>query len=178
MRGNPLLTTVGLVLGLAAGSVCAQQGETRGGFVDYLTGQLAISDVDGFDNGLSLVVTGGKEMRDIEGLAIEGELTTTISKPEADVLGVTADISYWTLAGYGVYSFPVTNQFAVRGRLGVLYENLDIETSAGGDTDDELGLSFGVGATFELSPRLNAIAEYTRIEEDINHLSAGVQWKF
>ena len=181
MKKSAMLLASGVALGLAMTPAVAQQtrSTTQERFIDYMGTQLAISDVDGFDNGLSLVVTGGKELATVPGLALEGEFSTTISKPEAEIGGVNADVSYWTLAGYGAYSFPVSQQVAIRGRLGLLYENVDVNvTGASVDDDDEFGVSLGLGATFQVSPRINAIAEYTRVEEDVNHLSAGVQFRF
>jgi opacity protein-like surface antigen len=170
-----------IALGLAATPTLAQQRSTAGGlgFIDYVGAQLAISDIDGFDNGLALVLNAGKELNNLPGLAVEGELTTTVSSPEADIGGISAEASYWTLAGYGVYTIPLNQQVGLRGKVGALYENVDVDVSGAGDeSDDEFGLSLGVGATFRMSPKMNLIAEYTRIEEDVNHLSAGVQFRF
>jgi len=180
MKKSACLLATSIALGLAATPALAQQTRTTPNrFIDYVGAQLGISDIDGFDNGLALIVNAGKELREVPGLALEGEFTTTITSPEAEVAGVDAEASYWTLAGYGVYAFPVTQQFAVRGRLGALYENVDVEVSGGSDeSDNEFGLSLGVGASFAMSQRMNVVAEYTRIEEDINHLSAGVQFRF
>lgn len=178
------MAVAGLALGLAAAPVAAQQAKgssTKEGQF-YGGAQLAISDVDGYDNGLALVVSAGMNLNPERrgGFGIEGELTTTLSKPEVKVSNASAELSYFTIAGYGVYAVPVDQNFGVRGRLGLLYENLNSDTLgpiSGKDGDDFSG-SFGIGATYRFTHNLNGIAEYTYIEKDINHLSAGIQLRF
>lgn len=175
------LAVAGLTFGLAAAPVAAQQAQGAQGNM-YGSVQLAISDVDGFDNGLALVLNGGMDLSPQQrgGFAVEGEITTTISEPEIQVGNASAELSYFTLAGYGVYAVPVDENFGVRGRFGLLYENLDVDTvgPVDVDDDDDFSPSFGVGATYRFSQNLSGIAEYTYIEEDINHFSAGVQMSF
>lgn len=186
MKRNAIsLAVAGLATGLAAAPVAAQQAG-QGGILDreglYGSVQLAISDVDGFDNGLALVLNGGMDLSPQQrgGFAVEGEVTTTISEPEIQVGNASAELSYFTLAGYGVYSVPVDQNFGIRGRFGLLYENLDVDTvgPVDVDDDDDFSPSFGVGATYRFTQTLSGIAEYTYIEEDINHFSAGVQMRF
>jgi hypothetical protein len=162
------------VLGLAAAPAMAQQ---RGPIVDYVTGQLVWSDIEDFDEALALAIAAGKTFT--PNFSVEGEITTTLSAAEAEGDNGDTEVTYWTAGVYGVYVLPVGQNFALRGRLGGLYR--DAEVDNGGDSDlddDEFGVSFGVGGLYDLSSRLNVVAEYTRIDDDINHISAGVQLKF
>ncbi len=160
------------VLGLSAAPALAQQ--TGGQIVDYVTTQLAWSDLEDFDNALALVIAAGKTFT--PNFSVEGELTTSLSK--ADATG--AEATYWTAGAYGVYVLPMGQDFALRGRLGGVYRNIDVDTDPGVDVDDddEFNVSFGVGGLYDLSPRMNVIAEFTRVGDDLNHVSAGVQFKF
>lgn len=159
---------------------------------DYATAQVAISDVNSaFDNGLSLVLTGGKDLmksRTGMGFSIEGEFTKSIVNPEYDyrwsTWNDTLEIDYYTLGGYGVVSFPLTPQFALRGKAGLLYKDVDWDMTDFRDgtvrtyNDDGIEFTAGAGAVFKVSSALNLIAEYTVIDENIDHLSAGAQFRF
>jgi hypothetical protein len=188
MKRNAISSVVaGLAFALAAAPVAAQQTQGQGPLAGrgYGSAQLGISDVDGFDNGLVLVLNGGMGLTPERrgGFSVEGEITTTISEPEIKVSNGSADLSYYTIAGYGVYTIPATQNFDVRARLGLLYENLDVNTSGqlsgvSIDDGDDFSPSFGVGASYRITKTLSGIAEYTYIEQDINHFSAGVQIRF
>lgn len=173
MKKPWLVIASSAAFGLAAAPALAQQ--AGGGFVDYVSGQLVWADVDDFDEALALALTAGKNIA--PNFYVEGELTTTLSEAEAKGNGGDIELTYWTFGAYGVYALPVGQNFALRGRLGGVYINADDE-GGDADLDDELNVSFGVGGIYDLSPRLNVIAEYTRMDEDINHISAGLQLKF
>ena len=148
---------------------------------DYVNAQLAIADVDGFSDGTAIVATYGIPMPHIDKhFSTEAEFTTTLTDPDTSVAGINVDASYFTLAGYAVYTYPVNEKFDLRGRAGLLYEDVDVSASAVGvkASDDDFGLSFGFGVTYDIGKRMNVIAEYTVIESDITHLSAGIQYTF
>ena len=144
---------------------------------DYVNAQLAIADVDGFSDGLAVVASYGIPMRDVhKNFSVEGEFTFTLIDPDRPGI----EVSYFTLAGYGVYTHPVDDNFKLRGRLGLLYEDVDVTLPGTGisASDGDIGLSFGFGVTYKLDKQMNLIAEYTIIESDISHLSAGIQYRF
>lgn len=166
-----------MLLLLAAASVSAQNSGS------YANVQIALPDVSGFSGGLSLIGTYGMPMNKLmpnagKELSIEAELTTTVTNPDTTMLGLTYEASYFTLAGYGVYTMDLNPQFAVRGRAGLLFESVDIEGQFGTGSETGFGLSLGVGAVYKLGGTMNLVAEYTIIESDISHLSAGIQMKF
>lgn len=149
--------------------------------------QLAISDVSGLDTGLAMVLTGIFPVPEVHPeFTVEGEFTTTISNPENSQTTpfgtISEELSYYTLAGYGVFNHPVTPTITLKGRVGLLYESLKAKVNYLGarstSTDTNLKVSFGVGAVFDIQKQVDIIAEYTVIESDISHLSAGVQWNF
>jgi len=160
----------------------AAQAQTPG--EQYAKVQVAISDVDGFnDNGLALVGTYGMNLgRTMPNFSVEGEITLTIDDPEFSAFGETFEVSYYTLAGYGVYTLPVSQSFSLYGRAGVLYEDVTVEipTPFGTveESDSDIGLSFGIGANVAMGRTTDFTAGITIIDEDITHFSAGAQFRF
>jgi hypothetical protein len=148
---------------------------------DYTNLQLGISDVDGYDEGFVAIGTFGRPVPSVhENFSVEGELTTTIADPDTTVAGTGVEISYFTLGAYGVYTHPVNNYLNLRGRAGLVYYDTDVSTTGAGirGSDDGIELSAGFGVTYDLNKKVDLIAEYTIIESDISHLSAGIQYRF
>jgi len=164
---------------IAAGCLAFATAQAQTPQEQYAKIQLAIADVDGFDNGLALVGTYGLKMPQVHpNFSFEGELTTTISDPETSFFGTTLKASYYTLAGYGVYTHQATPKLALFGRAGLLYEDVSIDTPFGSGSSSDFGLSFGVGANVAMQRNLDFTAGLTIIESDINHISAGVNYRF
>lgn len=179
-RKDMPLVVAGFALGVLSAPLAAQDAPQN---PFYANAQVVVSDVDGFDNGTSLALTGGMDLtRDARGggFGVEAEWTTDISEPEVEIGDIKGELSYWTLAGYGVYRYPLSQDLALRGRAGILYLDFDEDVNVGGfgEDDEDVNFSAGVGATYRLSGQIHAIAEYTYIDDEINHLSAGVQMRF
>ena len=148
---------------------------------DYLNAQLAIADVDGYDEGIAGVVTYGMPLPQVHrNFFVEGEFTMTLADPDAVINGTSVEISYFTLGAYAVYAHPLSDSVKLRGRAGLLYYDTDVSTTGSGirASDDGLELTYGIGATFNVAQNMDVIAEYTVIESDISHISAGVQYRF
>ncbi len=85
-------------------------------------------------------------------------------------------------------SFPVSERFAVIGKLGAASNRTRV--SATGETDErfkETSALIGIGATFAITPSMLAVVEYENFgkvfkdDEDnmkVNTLSAGIRFKF
>ena len=145
---------------------------------DYMNLQLGISDVDGFSEGIAAIATLGRPMPHVhKNFSVEGEFTTTIVDPDTTVLGTDIDVSYFTLGGYGVYTHSIDPYTALRGRAGLVYYDTDVSGGVRG-SDDGLDLSVGFGLTYSLNKKMDLMAEYTIVESDIAHLSAGIQYRF
>lgn len=148
---------------------------------DYMNLQLGISDVDGYDEGFAAIGTLGRPVPSVhKNFSLEGEFTTTIVDPDTVVAGTGVEVSYFTLGAYGVYTHPVNNYLNLRGRAGLVYYDTDVSTSGAGirASDDGIDPSFGFGVTYNLNKKMDLIAEYTIVESDISHLSAGIQYRF
>ncbi len=171
-RKNYLFVVLAAAALLVAGAASAEP------FNRYMTLQGALADVDGYDSGIGGVATYGVRVPEMhKNFSVEAELTKTFVEPEGRYLGSTWEVSYYTLAGYGVYSHPVTERFHLRGRAGLLYENVKVSSPASSKTEDDFKISFGLGFTLNLSNESRFILEYTVIDSDINHISAGMQFK-
>lgn len=150
----------------------------------YLGAQLAIADVSGaFDSGIAFVGTFGMPLPQVNpNVAFEAELTKSIANPEYNWGGSTLELDYYTLGGYGVYNIPASEQINFRVRVGLAYEHITVDyptwTGTSSVSDSEIGLSVGAGITVKLQSNMNFIAEYTNLDSDIDHLSAGLQFKF
>ena len=109
--------------------------------------------------------------------SVEAEATSTLVEPKGTVAGTTWEASYYTLGGYGVYSHPLSEKFHLRGRLGVLYKNVQVSSPTESKKEDGFELSYGLGFTVGLGEASRFILEYTVLDTHINNFSAGVQFK-
>lgn len=165
---------------LAAGTVLAAP---AGAAEHYLATQLAISDVANhgkLDNGTSFVATYGMTLPRLhEYLGFELEYTNSVDSPQHDSRSDHAEFDYYTVAGYGVLTIPITGKVSLRTRAGLLYEDWELRHSTlGNESDTHLDLSISGGATYRLTPHVNLIGELTIIENSILHASAGAQFRF
>jgi len=92
----------------------------------------------------------------------------------------------WTLAGYGVYRYSITDIVFLKGKLGVLYESVEnkgTQETAGGasqrddNTSKGFGIAGGFGVGFQAMSTIIEI-ELTSIDEDIIFYSLGINYAF
>lgn len=88
-----------------------------------------------------------------------------------------------TLAGYGVYRYPVTRVLYAKFKLGLLHEHLyrTIERVGVGDSQKtvvDTGLAGGFGAGYVFDDRSTGELEVTIIDQDILFLSVGWHYRF
>ena len=89
------------------------------------------------------------------------------------------DYRIWTLAGYGVYRFPLTDVAYLKGKLGLLYENVTRNGDLiGGGTSKGFGLAGGVGVGTRIADTLTLEGEITSIDKDIIFFSVGLHYAF
>ena len=80
-------------------------------------------------------------------------------------------------------AFPVTDQFSVFAKLGMLFWDADFHLGEfGNDSDSGEDFSWGVGAGFDFTDRFGVTVEYQGFEiedtDTVDLLSASVVWKF
>ena len=159
------------------------------GFLDYVGLGVALQDLDSpnFDNGTAVVLTGGKSV--YYGLGMEVEGTTSVSKMEGKFNGLKDDVDFWSLGMYSTYVWKLGN-FHIKPRVGVIYRNLKtkidikapkipVKDTVYEPTDIKgLGMSAGIGLSYELGDGYNIYTNYTRIEDELDHLTFGAEFKF
>ncbi len=148
--------------------------------------QIVLPSVTGFSGGMGVALGYEMPMPDVNpNFSIEGEFTKSLSSPDNSGF----EISYYTLAGYAKYSHPINAKLDVFGRVGLLYESVEMDyaypclvgftftTCSASASETDTGLSLGGGINYTLNPQMDFTAGYTIIESDINHLSAGIKFK-
>ncbi len=151
-------------------------------FLDYVGVGVALQDVDNpnIDNGTAVVLNGGKTL--FQGLGLEFEGTASIQKMEGTLNDVKKDVDFWSLGMYSTYIWKLGN-LSVKPRIGLVYESIQSDLSLQSDSTDatdknDLGLSAGIGFAYQLGTNYNIYTNYTRIEDDIDHLTFGAEYKF
>jgi len=85
----------------------------------------------------------------------------------------------WTIAAYGVYRLPVFKSFYLKGKLGVLYENVErTDTIDVGETTNDTGVAGGLGMGFYMGKKVTMELEATLIDKDITFYSLGLHIRF
>lgn len=160
-----------LALGLT-GPVWASEGHSQmGGFFGLKAGKMM---VDAVDDGIGMDVDDSTNIGFYtgyvgqSGLGFELEYTRPTSKAGTGIPSLEYELS--TIAVYG--TFRSDGNVYLKGKAGLLREELKISGPGGSVSDTESGLSVGAGLGFMLgSSRLEI--EFTIIEADVNYLSLG-----
>jgi opacity protein-like surface antigen len=155
--------------------------------VDYFNVSMGSQAVTDLDSGSAVIGTLGKSLSDhVQNLAAEVEMSKTVGKASLDqttILGSTSvDADVFSMAGYAVYNIPASPQFTFRGKAGLLYESVTAEACISGicnsADDTNFGLSYGVGATWNVKKNFNILGEYTIVESDVSNLALGIKYDF
>jgi len=158
-------------------------------FLDYFGVGVALQDVNSpnFDDGTAIILTGGKNLYQDIGLEFEG--TTSVSKMEGKFNGIKDDIDFWSLGMYSTYIWQI-GDLSIKPRLGVIYRSLKSSIDINSprvpvvgqtyqNTDiSGVGLSGGIGLSYQLGDGYNLYTNYTKIEDELDHLSFGAEFKF
>lgn len=133
-------------------------------------------DVDSFsgsDTGFKLL--GGYGFNDYFGLELEYLDGGTLEDGGAkiDVTGFNASV---------MGSWPVTEQFDVFAKLGMLFWDADFHVPGDSGSDSGEDFSWGIGAGFDFTDNFGARIEYQGFEiqdtDTADLISASVVWKF
>jgi hypothetical protein len=118
-------------------------------------------------------------------ITIEGEANVGFSgggyqiKDSAGTVTDSGNYKIWTLAGYGVYRLPITDYAYLKGKLGVLYENINRTSDfAKSETATGYGLAGGLGVGLIAAKKLTFEFEVTGIDADIIFYSIGIHYPF
>lgn len=174
------MTSLALFATLGADSVLADRGD------QFLLGKLGFMSVD--LNDADLLYSVGA----LYGYGITPEITAEAevnlgllggAYRRKDAVGTVLESGEYrvsTLAGYGVYRWPVTDAVYVKGKLGLLHENVKrgSDLGQGGKTAQDFGVAGGVGAGARIADAFTLELEITGIDADILFYSAGLHYVF
>ena len=90
----------------------------------------------------------------------------------------SGDYRIWTVAGYGVYRFLFSDVTYLKGKLGLLYENVKRNGKLEDSTAKGFGLAGGVGVGTRIADALTLEGEITGIDKDIVFFSLGLHYAF
>jgi len=98
----------------------------------------------------------------------------------AEDRGVEIDVSGFNASLRGAY--PISEQFSVFAKVGMLFWDADVSSSGISGSDDGEDFSWGLGLGFDFSDNLGVTLEYQGFEvedtDTVDMISAGLAWKF
>jgi OOP family OmpA-OmpF porin len=172
-------------LGIGVGSGTAKD------FCDTGGAPIALTSCDDKANGWKIL--GGYQVS--KNLAFEaaysiGSDFTASATLASTPVSVKASANF--LEGTVIGMLPLGDRFALLGKFGLVYWDLEVSASAMGvsvsESDSGIGLTYGVGAQFDFTPKFGMRAEYqmypsvgdqsTTGETDVSVLSASVYFRF
>jgi hypothetical protein len=116
-----------------------------------------------FEAEVNLGVSGGEYVR-------KNDIGSAVERGEYNI---------WTMAGYGVYRFPIKDFFYLKGKAGLLYENIERTSNIGtGDTATGFGFAGGFGLGVIFAQKFTLELEATGIDESIIFYSLGLHYPF
>jgi outer membrane immunogenic protein len=123
-----------------------------------------------FDGGEADAITGRLGYKFGPNLAVEGEGSFGVDEDE------DLELNH-NLGAYAVGILPVTSAIDLHARVG--YQQTEVDTPLGGQDDE--GLGYGAGATWNLTPSFGIRGDWTRLEgdeDDADALSLGGVLRF
>lgn len=164
--------------------LCAALGQSAfaddkaGAYIGAKVGSFKIDTVSGLDmdNSNSVSLIGGYNF----GSGFSGELEY-ISGSDFDITG--AGNGKGSIDTFGIYAAyrlkpSADNGFYFKMKAGFLNEDITLSGAGGSASASDTGLSLGAGAGFQITPNIMIEAEYTLIEQDVNLISAGLNYQF
>ena len=104
-------------------------------------------------------------------LAIEGEISRTLSDGRISSRPDRGDWEIDTIALYGVYRTP--GKYYFKGKLGFLHEDVTFRhLNQRTINDDDTVFSLGLGVGWNIDDRTSLELDYTLIEDDVDFLGA------
>ena len=111
-------------------------------------------------------------------LTVEGEINLGLTGGDYSTSVDNGDYRVWTVAGYGVYRYPVTKTGYLKGKLGLLYESIDRSGQFSDSSSTGFGLAGGIGGGYILQNGSIFELEATVIDQDIIFFSLGINYPF
>jgi len=164
-----------------------------GGYLVGMVGQTKVKDidtaglanvsVDDTDTGFKL--GGGYAFHRNFGVEVA---YVDLGKATASAGGQTAEAKSSGLVVVAVGMLPLSNQFTLLGRLGLIDATVKLSGPGGSDKSTDLKTTFGIGASYSFTPKFAGrvdIDRYSKLgdsnttgESDVDMISIGVVYKF
>ena len=153
-----------LIFGLCSSIALAEGGYwgATAGIMDF--------DFNDVDNPIGVGLRAGYSQ--VSGWGLEAEYVDSLVSGETEVLGKAVDVDMYSLAGYVTYRS--LGEIYIKGRLGLLYEDVTV----GSESSDDFGVSAGAGIGFVLGAKSNIELEYTVLEKDVGLWSGAFTYRF
>lgn len=178
MKPRNLVISLALLGGLTVAGTAQAAGKIYVG----AKGGVVQADNSGFDDTFNVGVYGGFNMlgkdsqfaADLNGgtLAVEGEVTLSVAKGDAP--GGEWDMTSY--AAYAAYRHPLTDNFYLKGKLGLVHYDLDTAVAVSNSGTNN-ALAAGIGAGWKVGPG-SLEAEITTYESDVLFVSVGFHMNF
>ncbi|MCK4739019.1 MAG: outer membrane beta-barrel protein [Deltaproteobacteria bacterium] len=178
MKKIILIMTLLLVVAVSTTPVEAKEGDMYGG----VKAGFMLIDVKSVDDILAFGGLFG--MGIAPKVYVEAELNLGfIGGNFEPVPGVDGDFDIWTIGAYAVYKETLvekigTQKVYLKGKIGVLYENVRAKVDTFNESLSDVGLTFGGGAGIKLDDKTDIEVELTLLEGDVWFLSTGVNFAF
>jgi hypothetical protein len=158
-------------------SVCAATAQAGGA---YLGASLGIMDADrsGFDEATNAGLLAGYDLVDLDmfSIALEGELTTTVSDGDLDASGGRGNWDIDTRAAYA--AFRVGNAFYMKVRFGYAWTDTSADFDAASVSDSDDGLSWGGAAGWMFGDNWAVQLDGSLVDSDTTYWNAGLHYRF
>lgn len=165
---------IGSMLAFTMSGVAAAEGP----YVGAKVASMNADDVSGIslDSATNAGIVLGYEFLADYGLGVEAEFTTSVSDGEWSYLGFTGD---WDVSTQALYLVSRLGQEAyLKVKAGWLREDGTVNVLGTEYSGDDTGASFGLGGGYKFNQNVSAEVEWTKIEQDIDAWSAGVNYSF
>jgi opacity protein-like surface antigen len=189
MRAIPFLLLI--LAGLTPFAPARAAEDAPGGYLGLSVGQTKWNDAcDGLtscdDTDVGWKVFGGYQFSRF--LGVEGgyvDLGEASGTDTVSGLG-NVDAEMWGVFVSGVGTLPIGDRFGLFGKIGAAYTDIEVSSSTqGSDSDDGIGLTFGVGGFMNILRNLSIRLEWERFQDaggdaelDVDLISVGVAYKF
>ncbi len=137
---------------------------------------------DSFSKGKALTINVGKTDL-LKSLGVEVEGNIQIKKPKATISNITSKLKFWSMGMYGTYIWKF-NKLSIKPRLGFVYEHIKSAFNTKNSNKNsptnksQLAISGGIGLSYKITNQTSIYTNYTKFEDDIEHLTFGAEFKF
>lgn len=149
-----------------------------GGYVGLSLGQTDV-DLSGFDDANSKAISGGYRFN--KNFAIEAAYID-LGESEDDIDPIwTLETDGFNFSAVGI--IPVSDKVDIFGKVGVFTWEVTLDEAGYGElaSEDGTDISFGIGASVNLTEQFGIVVEYQKFDlddDDVSNISIGARFNF